>query len=101
MKKELKKNLVAIRLSDAELSHLQNNTPRGEGISTYVRDLIRSDNDPLHDREMIAALRKIQTDLRFCLVRISRDCSDAVVTSLRPIFTSIDEQLHALLGKDG
>ena len=101
MSKELKSNLITVRLSDAELSHLQSNAARGEGVSTYIRDLIRTDNNPMHDREMIASLRKIQADLRFCRTRIMRDCSDPVVTSLSPIFYSIGEQLKLLAGKDG
>ena len=99
--KETRDRMVCIRLSDEEYDHLARCLDEAGGryaASTYIRDLIRDAKSPLHDREQIAAIRKIQTDLRFCLVRIMRECSDTVVTSMRPIFESMEEQLRRIGG---
>ena len=101
MKKTVKKRLIAVRLSEEDFLFLKERSDRtGMPVSTLIRDLIRSKEDPSFQREFLAVLKKIRTDLSYCRMRIARECTEETVQMITSLITEIYDALDALVKGD-
>ena len=101
MKKNVKNRLIAVRLSEEDFLFLKERSDRtGMPVSTLIRDLIRSGRDPTHERELLAALKKIRTDLSYCRIRIARECTEDTVQMITPLLVEIRDALAVLAKGD-
>ena len=101
MKKNVKNRLIAVRLSEEDFLFLKERSDRtGMPVSTMIRDLIHSGRDPTHERELLAALKKIRTDLSYCRMRIARACTEETVRLIAPVFEQISASLAAIMKGD-
>ena len=98
-RKNRKNRLVAVRLSDAEYEHLIRCAASGKvpvKVSSYIRDLIGSAGSLMHEREILASVRKMQTDLSFCLGILRSGAPSDETDLLIRILTDIDTRLKRM-----
>jgi len=103
-KKETRRHLVAVRLSDAEYDTLVRCAASGTvplPVSTYIRDLIRNADSPMHEREILASVRKMQTDLSFCLGILRAEGTSKETDFLIRLLTEIGDRINDLQKGDG
>ena len=101
MKKNLKNHLIAVRLYEEDYLFLKDRSARtGMPISTLIRDLMRSGKDPSYQRELMAAVKKIRTDLSYCRIRIARECTEDTVQMITPLLVEIRDALAVLAKGD-
>ena len=101
MKKNLNNHLIAVRLYEEDYLFLKERSARtGMPVSTLIRDLIRSGEDPTCQRERQAVLKKIRTDLSYCRMRIARECTEETVQMITSLITEIYDALDALVKGD-
>ena len=103
-KRNARTHLVAVRLSDTEYETLVRCAASGKvpvAVSSYIRDLIRNADSPMHEREILASVRKMQTDLSFCLGLLKSEKASEETELLASILADIDKRLKELLKGGG